>query len=522
MTEYASSSAEHLGSFWREATAHPDRIAVINPNKDEITFGELHKVCNRISNGLVTMGLRPGEGIAAALPNDHLMPAVYLAAHQVGLYFTPLNYHLTAAEMAYVVTDSETRAFFADSSLPAASEAAANAGLGRDQCLSRGSLPGFQDLETWMAAQSGLPPANRIAGQRMLYTSGTSGRPKGVRRRLPVVGPDEAAAQASQNHRRVYRWRETGSVHLITGPLYHAAPLAYSIQSLHLGQTVVVMGRWDAEQTLALIERYRVTSVHLVPTMMVRLLRLPDEIKGRYDLSSLQQVLHAAAPCPPAVKVEMLDWWGPIVDEYYAASEGGGTFATAEEWLQRPGTVGSPQGSYKIRILREDGTDADPLEPGMIYFSLLEDFAYFKDPDKTAANRSGDWFTVGDIGYLDDDNYLYLCDRRADTVISGGVNIYPAEVEAVLLTHPAVSDVAVIGVPDDEYGEAVKAVVVPTSGSVAPDLDAGLIEYCRARLAHFKCPRSVDFRETLPRYDSGKLYRRRLRDEYWKGTERRI
>jgi long-chain acyl-CoA synthetase len=513
--------SEGLGSFWRVAQAHPERVAIIDPSGDIVTYGALYESCNRVSNGLVAMGLQPGDGIAAALPNDHLILEVYLAALQVGLYFTPINYHLTSEEMAYVVRDSEARVLFTDATIGAAREAAKSAGLGDEQCLARGGLGGFRDLEIWMASQSSSPPERRRAGQRMLYTSGTSGRPKGVRRGLPATGADEAAATAARAHRRVYRWRETGSVHLIPGPLYHAAPLAYAIHSLHLGQTVPIMGRYDSEEMLALIERYRVSSVHLVPTMMVRLLRLPDELKSRYDRSSLQQVLHAAAPCPPDVKRQMLDWWGPIIDEYYAASEGGGTFVAAEEWLRRPGTVGRPHPPNEVRILREDGSRADTLEPGRLYFKLLEDFAYFKDPEKTEANRQGEWFWVGDIGYVDADGFVYLCDRSADTIISGGVNIYPAEVEAVLLTHPAVLDVAVIGVPDDEFGEAVKAVVQP-SGLTARPSDRELMAYCRARLAHFKCPRSVEFRPELPRYDSGKLYRRRLRDEYWKGVNRRI
>ena len=510
-----------LGSFWLEAQAYPARVAVIDPSGDIITYGTLHENSNRVSNGLVAMGLRPGDGIAAALPNDHLILEAYLGALQVGLYFTPINYHLTSDEMAYVIRDSEARVLFTDATIVAANDAAKSAGLRDDQCLARGALGGFRDLEVWMASQSSSPPEHRRAGQRMLYTSGTSGRPKGVRRGLPTSGPDEAAATAARAHRRVYRWRETGSVHLIPGPLYHAAPLAYAIHSLHLGQTVPIMGRYDSEELLALIERHEVSSVHLVPTMMVRLLRLPEEVKSQYNLSTLQQVLHAAAPCPPEVKRRMLDWWGPIIDEYYAASEGGGTFVAAEEWVQRPGTVGRPHSGNAIRVLREDGSSADTLEPGRLYFKLLEDFEYFKDPEKTGANREGDWFWVGDIGYVDTDGFVYLCDRSADTVISGGVNIYPAEVESVLLTHPAVMDVAVIGVPDDEFGEAVKAVVQPSVANVQVS-DRELIEYCRARLAHFKCPRSVDFRDELPRYDSGKLYRRRLRDEYWKGVNRRI
>jgi long-chain acyl-CoA synthetase len=293
--------------------------------------------------------------------------------------------------------------------------------------------------------------------------------------------------------------------------------------ALHFGQTVVLMDKWDAETNLRLIEQHKVTAVHFVPTMFHRMLRLPDETRASYDLSSLRSVVHASAPCPPDVKRAMLDWLGPIVWEYYSSSEVGGTRVSPQEWLDRPGTVGRPFPDAQMRILDDDGNDVPTGTPGLVYFKLATQFEYKGDPGKTAAARHGEFVTVGDIGYVDDGGYLFLCDRAAETIISGGVNVYPAEIEAALLTHPAVAEAAVIGVPDPEWGESVKAVIQLNEGAAAsPELEAELIEHCRSRLARFKAPRSVDFVETVPRNPSGKLLRRVLRAPYWEGHDRKI
>jgi long-chain acyl-CoA synthetase len=357
----------------------------------------------------------------------------------------------------------------------------------------------------------------------MLYTSGTTGRPKGVRRPLADVDPDTAAALASMLS-GLFEIAPGDGVHLAAGPLYHAAPLAFGTGALHLGQTVALMDKWTPERTLQLIDRRRVTTTHMVPTMFHRLLALPDEVKARYDTSSLRNVIHAAAPCPVDVKRRMIEWWGPVIYEYYAATEGGGTYVNSQEWLEKPGTVGRPFPGATIKIFDDEGNELPPNEPGTVYMgSPLGQFEYHGDPEKTRASRRDGMFTVGDIGYLDDDGWLFLCDRKADMIISGGVNIYPAEVEAVLLSHPDVGDAAVLGVPDEDWGEAVKAVVQPAEGAaVGPQLEQDLLTYCRSKLAAYKCPRSVDFRSELPRYPTGKLYKRLLRDEYWQGRDRRI
>jgi long-chain acyl-CoA synthetase len=313
-------------------------------------------------------------------------------------------------------------------------------------------------------------------------------------------------------------------VHLVGSPLYHTAPLVFAGVSMHVGHTLVVMEKWTPEDSLAVMARHRVTTSHMVPTQFHRLLALPDEVKKRYDLSSLRHMIHAAAPCPVDVKRKMLAWWGPTIYEYYAASEGGGTIVTPEEWLKHPGTVGRPWPGSEIRILDDDGNPRPTGEPGTVYMQLgVQDFEYHKDPAKTSANRRDGFFTVGDVGYLNAEGYLFLCDRKIDMIISGGANIYPAEVEAALLAHPKVGDVAVFGIPDDDWGEQVKAVVEPAAGATAgPALAEELLAFCATHIAKYKSPKSIDFIAEMPRDPNGKLYKRKLRDPYWQGRERRI
>jgi long-chain acyl-CoA synthetase len=357
----------------------------------------------------------------------------------------------------------------------------------------------------------------------MQYTSGTTGRPKAVQRSTPALDPDQMAALLAPNLARYDIEPGGDHVHLVTSPMYHLAPLSFGYFSLHFGHPVVLMDRFDPERALALIERHRVTTTHMVPTQFHRLLLLPEATRRRYDVSTLRHVMHAAAPCPVELKRKMLAWWGPVIYEYYGASEGGGTLVRAEEWLAKPGTVGRPWPGAGVRVLDDEGKDLPPGETGTVYLKLMMDFAYKGDPEKTRASRRGEWFTVGDVGFLDADGFLFLCDRKIDMIITGGVNVYPAEVEAALLAHPEVGDAAVFGIPHAEWGEEVKAVVEPAPG-VAADaaLAARLLAHCRERLAGYKCPRSIDFAEALPRDANGKLYKRRLRDPYWAGRERKI
>jgi acyl-CoA synthetase (AMP-forming)/AMP-acid ligase II len=361
-------------------------------------------------------------------------------------------------------------------------------------------------------------------GREMLYSSGTTGRPKGVRKPLPRTLLGDPSSPPVQIARGLFGANTAAEpVYLCPAPLYHAAPLVFSMSWQRLGATVVVMEQFDPRLCLELIERHRVTHAQFVPTMFIRMLRLPEAERTRYDLSSLRSVTHAAAPCPVSVKRQMLDWWGPIIDEYYSGTEDiGSTFISAQEWLAHPGSVGRPL--EECHILGADGADLPVGEVGVVYFGGGRSFEYHNDPDKTASvtNDKG-WRTLGDMGYLDEDGYLYLTDRAANMVISGGVNIYPQEAENALAGHPAVVDVAVFGIPDDEMGEAVKAVVQPADGVVADDdLEAELIAYCRSELASYKCPRTVDFVDELPRDPNGKLYKRLLRDRYWQGRESRV
>ncbi len=511
--------------FWSMAQRNPERLALVEPDGTRWTAAELLARANRLVHGLRAAGMQKGDCLAVVLPNSADMIALYLAAGQAGWYLVPINTHLTGSEIAYILQDSEARVFIASERFAASCRAAASeAGLPEARCFAAGTISGFRPLYDLEAGQPSSLPEERTAGQVMNYTSGTTGRPKGVRRPLSPYDPDTVFS--------MYGWflamfgiqPENDNVHLTGSPLYHTAVLLFAGASLHFGHAVVLMDKWTPEGCLQVVEKYRTTTTHMVPTQFHRLLALPEEVKRRYDVSSWRHVIHAAAPCPVEVKRRMLEWWGPVIYEYYAASEGGGTIVTPEEWLKYPGTVGRAWPGAEIRILDDEGRDCPPGVPGTVYMKLGQaDFEYHKDKAKTEANRREGFFTVGDVGYLNEEGYLFLCDRKIDMIISGGANIYPAEVENVLLTHPKVADVAVFGIPHEDWGEEVKAVVEPAPGvEPSPALAEELIHFCRERLANYKCPRSVDFIEQMPRDPNGKLYKRKLRDPYWAGRERKI
>jgi long-chain acyl-CoA synthetase len=458
----------------------------------------------------------PGDAVALLCGNRPEFSEAIAAYQRAGYRMTPINWHLTADETAYIVADCEAKAFIAEADFADVAIAGAVSAPGATVRLAiGGSIDGFESYEDALAAEDGTDLTDPVAGTQMLYTSGTTGRPKGVYRNLSAG----AALQLAQARVTFAYDAEGGDAHLCTGPLYHAAPLAFSLAlPLAFGVTVVLMDRWDAEEALALISRHRITHTHMVPTMFHRLLSLPEEVRAEHDTSSLRFVLHGAAPCPVSVKHALIDWLGPIVWEYYAATEGTGSYVDSATWLQRPGTVGKPNPEGQVMIGDEDGVSLPAGEVGLVYLKAPDvgRFEYFKDQDKTTgAYRGTDYFTLGDVGYLDEDGYLFLTDRSANLIISGGVNIYPAEIDAVLIEHRAVGDVATIGVPNDEWGDEVKAIVELQRGYEPSDeLADELIAFCAERLAKFKCPRTVDFVDELPRQDNGKIYKRLLRDRY--------
>ncbi|MCG5216224.1 acyl-CoA synthetase [Streptosporangium sp. KLBMP 9127] len=509
--------------FWRLAQADPGWIAAVDPDGTEHRAGDLLARANRLVHGLRELGLRPGDGICGLAPNGVDGLVLYLAALQAGWYYTPVNWHLTGPEIEYIVADSEARAFFVHERFAGEGARGARA-IEPHRRFAFGDIDGFRPVADLTDGRPADPPEARTAGTAMHYTSGTTGRPKGVRRPLSGLDPDDAAELMAFLPSLFGITPGRPNAHLVTSPSYHTAVTQFGGTALHMGHTLVYMDRWDAEETLRLCERYRVTNSHMVPTHFKRLLSLPDEIRTKYDLSSLRWMIHAAAPCPVPVKWAMLEWWGDCIYEYYAATEGGGTLATPEGWRSHPGTVGTAWPISELLIVDDDHRPVPVGTPGTIYMKMAGvAFEYKGDRAKTEANRLKDHFTVGDIGYLDADGYLFLCDRKADMIISGGTNIYPAEIENELMVHPKVADVAVFGIPDEEWGEQIKAVIEPAPGHrPGPELAEEILGSLRGRLAGMKWPKSVDFIAEMPREPNGKLLKRKLRDPYWEGHDRAI
>lgn len=518
MTEQRGS----LHPAWHARRA-PDRPAIIMAETGEMTtYRDLDSMSNRVAQYFRTNGLGFGARIAILLENHPRYLEVCWGAQRCGLLFTPLSVRFTADEITYILNDSGAEALVTSRRQAAIAGAAADrAPRVRLRLMMDGATEGFLSYEDAVAAQPAVPIADEVAGTELMYSSGTTGRPKGILK-SQARQPIDSGTGMYVRTAHLYHWSEK-MVYLSTAPLYHAAPLKFCMSVGCAGGTVVLMERFDAERALALVERYHVTHTQWVPTMMIRLLRLPDDVKRRYDLSSHRYAIHAAAPCPVSIKEQMIEWWGSILHEYYGAAEGNGlTAIDAEEWLAHKGSVGKAV-SGVIHILDDDGNALPPGSIGTVYFDGPA-FAYLNDPEKTAASRlANGWTTVGDVGYVDNEGYLYLTDRRAFTIISGGVNIYPQEVENLLAAHPKVADAAVVGIPDAEFGEAVHAVVQPISRADAgPKLAAELIAHCRSHLAHYKCPKAVDFDHDLPREPTGKLRKGLIRDRYWQGRATRI
>ncbi len=492
----------------------------------------------RAASGLRSLGVAAGNAVALLLRNDFAFFEATFAAQAIGAYAVPVNWHLAAPEVAYVLEDSGARVLVAHADLldaiPEVVAAAERAGVNvlcvptpREVIEAYGLDPakgnagvGAVIWDQWLSGFEPLAELSEQVTENIYYTSGTTGLPKGVRR-FPVSR--EAAAEFSRMRDALYGI-EPHIRGILPGPLYHSAPNSFSMRAARVGDGLVLMPRFSAERFLALVEKHRITNAFMVPTMLVRLMKLPEQVRARYDVSSLSYVMIAAAPCPAEVKRAMIDWWGPIIHEFYGSTElGYMTLCNSQEALDRPGTVGRVVDGTVLKALDENGDEVPPGTPGELYGRMPQypDFTYNNRPEERAACERDGLVTGGDVGYFDAEGYVYLCDRTREMVISGGVNIYPAEIEAVLIGMPGVRDCAVFGIPDAEFGEKLLAVVQPMDGQTNPGADA-VMEYLRERVAGYKVPREVEFRDDLPRDDAGKIYKRRLRDPYWEGETRRI
>jgi long-chain acyl-CoA synthetase len=498
------------------ARTQPDKPAcVIAASGEVITYRQLDERSNQGAHLLRSIGLRRGDVIALCMENHPRYLEIAWASQRSGLYWVCISSKLTAPEVEYIVRDCGAKVFITSAGMGDLARQVAPLLGDRQLYMVGGATAPFRSWEEACAAMPPTPIEEQSSGADMLYSSGTTGRPKGVKFALsadPIDHPTTLVQLAS----RIYGVK-SDSVYLSPAPLYHAAPLRWCMAVQHLGGTVVLMDRFDPERALELIERHRITHAQWVPTHFVRFLKLSPEVRRRYDVSSLRSAIHAAAPCPIPVKEQMIDWWGLVLHEYYAGTEGNGmTAISAAEWLRKKGSVG--RAVYgEIRICDDTGEQVGPMTEGTVYFSGARPFEYHNAPAKTAEsrNRHG-WSTLGDVGYVDEDGYLFLTDRKAFMIISGGVNIYPQEIENLLVTHPAVMDVAVVGAPDEDMGEKVVAVVQPVDPAAAtPALADELLAFARERLSHVKVPRMIEFTRELPRHPNGKLYKRLLRDAYW-------
>jgi long-chain acyl-CoA synthetase len=513
----------YAGQRWAR---HPDRaVAIMAASGEALSYAEHERRTNRLAHRLRDEGLQRLDHFSILMENHARYLECCGAGERAGLYYTCINSYLTPAEAAYIIDNSESQLVItsavardAIASCPRVKRLLVVDGGDAVRALDDPRVLDFDDAVQPLPA---TPLADEWLGAAMLYSSGTTGRPKGILRPLPENPPSQPTPLF---HFLNQLWQcEDGMRYLSPAPLYHSAPQAHVGLTIRNGGTVVIMEHFDAEACLALIERHRITHIQLVPTMFSRMLKLPEAVRRRYDMSSLKFVVHAAAPCPVAVKEQMIDWWGPIIHEYYGATEGlGFTACDSAQWLAHKGTVGKVL-LGELHVLDAERNELPRGETGELWFKTATPFVYFNDPERTQASRSADgtMTTVGDMGYVDDDGYLYLTDRSTFMIVCGGVNIYPQECENLLVTHPQVADAAVFGVPNEDLGEEVKAVVQPMPGVPADDaLAQALIAFCREHLAPMKCPRSIDFTDALPRLPTGKLYKRPLRDRYWQGHGR--
>lgn len=504
------------------AAVHPDKPAYIMAGSGEVvTYGALDRSSNQGAHVLRSLGVGAGDHIAIWMENNRHFFAIVWAAQRAGIIFTAISSHLSSHEAAYIVRNCDAKVLITSFELRGA---AGEAALAIDASVHRFSVAGaVQGYASWEEACARMPEApvqDQCAGVHMLYSSGTTGQPKGV---YPVWAPHRPLDHIEPGMAALRDYFELGpdTVYLSPAPLYHAAPLIFNQLVMFQGGTSIIMEKFDAEHALALIARYGATIGQFVPIMFVRMLKLPEEVRAKYAITSLQRAIHAAAPCPVEIKQRMIDWWGPILFEYYSSTENAGaTLLDTPQWLAHPGSVGRPLGCV-VHILDVGGAELPVGETGEVFFENPRlNFEYYKEPERTAETRNEKgWVTIGDIGYLDAEGYLYLTDRKNFMIISGGVNIYPQEVENLLVNHDEVADIAVFGAPSAEFGQEVRAVVQPRRWPAREGLERDLIEWCKARLAHFKAPRAIDFVEALPRLDNGKLYKTKVVEDYQRRTE---
>ncbi|HIG39081.1 MAG: AMP-binding protein [bacterium] len=505
------------------ARKDPDKAAYIMADSGQtVTFKAINEHSNQAAQLFRKLGLQKGDHIAILLENHVSFIQICLAALRSGLYFTTISYRLQESEVEYIVNDCQAKLFITSKDRQSVVEKL----IGKmpnveSHFMLDGTIAGF---ESWEGTLAGLPTSeidDECIGASMLYSSGTTGRPKGILKPLPE---GEFGADTGPSLFAALYGASEDSIYLSPAPLYHSAPLTFTLAFVMGGTTCVIMKHFEPEDALAAIEKYKVTHSQWVPTMFIRMLKLEEKQRLQYDISSLECAIHAAAPCPVKVKEDMITWWGPVIQEYYAGTEGNGFVAiNSEDWLAHKGSVGRSMGAL-LHIVDDDGEDVAAGEIGTIYFEGGGEFEYYNDKAKTAESKHAKgWSTLGDVGYVDEEGYLYLTDRKSYMIISGGVNIYPQEAENILVTHPKVMDVAVFGVPNEDFGEEVKAVVQPKNfDDAGPELEEELIEYCRDQISHIKCPRSIDFDRELPRHPTGKLYKRLLKDRYWEGHGKQI
>lgn len=511
-----ASAAGMVLAVWAEI--QPDKVAVVDPSGEEHTFAKVNRRANQLVRLLRARGLKKGDSVALICSNRAEAVEVLAATLRGGFRLTPVNWHLTEEEIAYILQDCEARAVIAEAQIQASGPATAQATGVEVKLAVGGPIEGFEPYGAALDDEDGSDIGDPVLGNSMMYTSGTTGRPKGVFRPNPVVSSPMIYLERGYD-------RES-SVQLCAGPAYHAAPLAFDIRAaMGAGVPLIFMDKWDTEQVLRTISEKKVTHMHLVPIMFQRLLALPEEVKAKYPVDHVRYIVHGAAPCPPEVKHAMIEWFGPILSEYYAGSEGGAGFTiNSEEWLRKPGSVGKRPQVLGVRILDDNKRDLPDGEAGTIYMEVAPGgFSYYKDEAKTQSSRVDNYFTMGDVGYFDEDGYLFLTGRSAETIISGGVNIYPQEIDNVLIQHLAVADSSTVGVPHPVWGEEVRAVIVLKPGYEANTAMAEeILALAREKLPKFKVPRQVDFVDDLPRSAAGKIQRGKVRAQYWQGQARQI